>query len=166
MKHLLVAIFGIFSFSAFSQSFLQVKKSFNPENVLHVAAEIEGCHFVEPYVSSHWIMGEKRGQKAKLNVFEKPQFSPIIIEANSNEVKFTAKALKDAKINPEYKVVTLKLINCEPHAFVLFESRELELKEIFADAKLFYKGKPVYINYVVIEGLYPDGSRYTRKVNL
>lgn len=166
MKTVLLIALSLCSLTAFSQSFLQVKKSFNPKNVLHVSAEVEECKLVEPYVTSYWIMGEAKNKVAKLNVFEKPQFSPEIIAVEGDVVKFTAKALQNANINPVYKILNLRLINCQPHVFVDFNGRELELKEIFADAKLFYKGKPVFINYVIIDGQYSDGEKFNKKVDI
>lgn len=163
MKILIGLISLILSFSVLSQDIFVIEKSFNPENVLHLATTVDNsngrCEFVPPYIEAYWTIGRKNGDTAGLNFIEKPFFGPKIISAETNEVDFTIGLLKKIKISDQK--ITARLENCQAKAFAVVDGEEIEVKSIYAKGKFAITWVTEYIE---INGIKRDGSKFYLKL--
>lgn len=138
-----------------------ITKSFNTKNVLHYEAIINECRLVKPFVDVYWIVGEKQGEEAKLNVFQ-GSLAPKVISANDYEARFTLKALKKIDVPGSDNTFVTRIDNCKAKTYVVINGEEIELREIYADAEL---GFGVTVNYIIIKGIKPDHTEFKFKIN-
>jgi len=160
MKFTLLLAVSIISTVASANEIFVLKKSFNPKNVLHFKANVEGCKLKNPAVTNHWIMGEEKNQVEGLTNSEKPYFQPKITYQNDTEADFGMGAIDKMGSRIGDKSIRIRLDNCKAKAFIDINNQEIQLTEIFANVGLLMNVKSM-----TIKGIAPDGRAVSVKID-
>lgn len=130
MKLFLAFALGIFSSGLFAQEIFVLKKSYNPKNVLHFTAKVEGCTLKN--INNHWIMGEQNGHIENLSSAEVSYFKPQISYKKETELDFTMGAIDKMGSRIEDNTIRVRLVKCIPKAYIDIDGQEIQLTEIYA----------------------------------
>ena len=160
MKALLSLTLLMISSLAFSQDILRITKNRTPKNELHYKANIANCEFKTPGVSGYWLMGEENGQIEGLLNSELKMYAPRISYQKATEVDFSIGAMDRLGSQLPNKTIKVRMIDCKPKAFLEIKGKEIEINEIYVQIKL------ISVDYMVINGINPDGSKVKVKIDL
>ncbi len=159
MKSLLTTIVLFASFSSFAQDVFVIKKNMNPKNELHFKAEVDSCKLKSPAVSAYWVMGEQDGHTEGLTSKEKPYFQPKISFSNSVDADFTIGAIEKMGKKLPDQIISVRLENCKPKAFLKIDGQEIQITEIFAQVNILMS-----VKYMNITGISPNGQKISHKI--
>jgi len=157
MKFVLLLAVSIISTVASANEIFILKKSYNPKNVLHFKASVEGCKLKSPAVTNHWVMGEERSQIEGLTNTEKPYFQPKISYQTDAEADFGMGAIDKIGNQIGDKSIRVRLDNCKAKAYIDINGQEIQLTEIFANVGLLMSVKSL-----TVTGIKADGTKFSR----
>jgi hypothetical protein len=160
MKFVLLLSLSLISSIVSANEIFVLKKSFNPKNVLHFKANVEGCKLKTPAVANYWVMGEQRSQIEGLTNSEKPYFQPQITYQSDWEADFGMGAINKMGNRIEDKSIKVRLVNCQAKAFIEINKQEIQLTEIFASVGLLMNVKSM-----TIKGIAADGRPVSVKID-
>lgn len=153
---LLIAALTLFSATAFAQhqDMFVLKKSFNPQNILHFEAKTQNCKLLKDGVKAYWVMGT--GLEEGLTSKEVKYFKPQSTEptGDGKQMEFTFGAVQEMGDSIPDKQIKVVLENCKPKAYIEYNGIELNLTEIYVEVSLFMD-----VKFMNISGIAPDGSK-------
>jgi len=159
MKFLISAIILLGPVTCFSQDVFVIKKNMNPKNVLHFKAEVANCKLKTPAVSAYWVMGEEGGHTEDLTSKEKPYFQAKISFVNAVDADFTIGAMEKMGKKLPDQIISVRLENCKPKAFLEIDGQEIQITEIFVNVNML-----MAVRYMNISGIAPDGQKVIHKI--
>ncbi len=157
-----LAITGILSAGAYAKDLFLLTKSVREKNVIHYDAKIENCQLKDNSITAFWILGEKQGQRQELTREEIPKFQPKIIHNNGQELEFTIGSFNEVQNEIADHPIAVKLVNCEPKAYLRYNGEDIELNEIYAKISIIKMG----VKYLLIKGKKINGSKFSYKVDV
>lgn len=149
------------STQVFSKDIFVMTKSIREKNVIHYDVKVKDCKLANKPISAFWILGEKSGEVQQLKKDEIPKFAPEIVRENSQELEFTLGAFNEIDNEIVDNPILVKLVNCEPKAFIKINGQDIELKEIHAKISILKMG----VKYLLIKGKKADGSAFSHKID-
>lgn len=160
MKAIISLSLLMISTFAYSQDILRITKNRTPKNELHYKANIENCEFKTPGVSGYWLMGEEDGHLEDLLKSELKMYAPRISYQKASEVDFTIGAMDRLGSQVPNKTIKVRMVDCQPKAYLEVKGTEIEINEIYVQIKL------ISVDYMIINGINPDGSVAKIKIDL
>lgn len=156
------ALFGLMSTQVFSKDIFLMTKSIREKNIIHYDIKVKDCRLMNKSLTAFWILGEKQGQVQQLKPDEVTQFAPKIVSEHGDGLEFTLPAFEELQSEITENPIRVKLVGCQPKAFVKIDGESIELQEIYAKISILKRG----VKYLLIKGKRADGSKFSYKINV
>jgi hypothetical protein len=153
MKLIAFAFLLTSTYLVMAEDIFVIRKTMNPKNVLHFSAETKNCKLLKPSIKPYWVMGEEDGHKEDITKSERPYFQPRITYISDTETDFSFGAMDKMGNRLPNKTIRVQIENCQAKAFIDYQGREIQLKEIFVKMGLLLNVKEM-----TIKGIKSDGT--------
>jgi hypothetical protein len=157
-----VALFALMATPSFAKDVFVMSKSIREKNMIHYDVKVTNCKLSESSLTAFWLLGEKDGTpRQELTPKEVPDYRPKIVHSNDQEIEFVLGAFDKIENEITDHPISIKLVNCEPRAYVRLNGEDIQMTRVHATISLLKMG----VKYLTVTGKKADGSDFSYRIN-